>query len=86
MLAGTFSHGDTERYKPIVDSLLGNDWFMVASDFDAYAKAQGDVAKLWSNKKLWTEKAIINSVSMGWFSSDRTIRDYARDIWGLPVN
>ena len=86
LLAGTFSHGDTERYKPIVDSLLGNDWFMVASDFDAYAKAQGDVSKLWSNKKLWTEKAIINSVSMGWFSSDRTIRDYARDIWGLPVN
>ena len=57
-----------------------------ASDFDAYAKAQDNVAKLWADKKRWTEKAIINSVSMGWFSSDRTIRDYARDIWGLPVN
>ena len=50
------------------------------------ASAQNDVSKLWGQKKRWTEKAIINSVSMGWFSSDRTIRDYARDIWQLPVN
>jgi glycogen phosphorylase len=86
LLAGTFSHGDGERYRPIVDSLLGNDWFMVASDFDSYAACQNTVSKLWSDKKRWTQKAIINSVNMGWFSSDRTIRDYARDIWGLPVN
>ncbi len=86
LLAGTFSHGDQTRYRPIVDSIMGNDFFMVGSDFDAYAKAQNQVSKLWSDKKRWTEKAIINSVSMGWFSSDRTIRDYARDIWGLPVN
>jgi glycogen phosphorylase len=86
LLAGTFSHGDGERYKPIVDALLGNDWFMVATDFDAYANCQRSVGKLWSDKKRWTQDAIINSVSMGWFSSDRTIRDYARDIWKLPVN
>jgi glycogen phosphorylase len=86
LLSGTFSQGDRERYKPIVDSLLGNDWFMVASDFDAYVKAQQNVSKLWSEKKRWTTTAIINSVSMGWFSSDRTIRDYARDVWKLPVN
>jgi glycogen phosphorylase len=86
LLAGTFSQGDQSRYKPIVDSLLGNDWFLVASDFDAYAAEQQKVANLWANKKRWTQKTIINSVSMGWFSSDRTIRDYARDIWRLPVN
>jgi glycogen phosphorylase len=86
LLAGTFSHGDNDRYRPIVDTLLGNDWFLVASDFDAYRVAQNDVSKLWGQKKIWTEKSIINSVSMGWFSSDRTIRDYARDIWQLPVN
>jgi glycogen phosphorylase len=86
LLAGTFSHGDNDRYKPIVDTLLGNDWFLVASDFDAYRTSQNSVSKLWGQKKLWTEKSIINSVSMGWFSSDRTIRDYARDIWQLPVN
>jgi starch phosphorylase len=86
LLAGVFSQGDTARYKPIVDALLGNDWFMVASDFDTYAQAQGDVDKLWFDRKRWTETAIINSVNMGWFSSDRTIRDYARDIWNVPVN
>jgi glycogen phosphorylase len=86
LLAGTFSQGDNNRYKPIVDTLLGNDWFLVASDFDAYRAAQNNVSALWGKKKIWTEKSIINSVSMGWFSSDRTIRDYARDIWQLPVN
>ena len=85
LLQGAFSQGDTNRYRPIVDSLLGNDWFLVGTDFDSYAAAQADVAKLWHNEKDWTEKAILNSVSMGWFSSDRTIRDYARDIWGVPA-
>ena len=85
LLQGAFSQGDTNRYRPIVDSLLGNDWFLVGTDFDSYAAAQADIAKLWHNEKDWTEKAILNSVSMGWFSSDRTIRDYARDIWGVPA-
>ncbi len=85
LLQGAFSQGDTTRYRPIVDSLLGNDWFLVGTDFDSYAASQADVAKLWHDEKDWTEKAILNSVSMGWFSSDRTIRDYARDIWGVPA-
>jgi glycogen phosphorylase len=86
LLAGSFSQGDHDRYKPIVDSLMGNDYFLVGTDFDSYAQAQQNVSNLWLTRKRWTEKAIINSVSMGWFSSDRTIRDYARDIWKLPVN
>ena len=85
LLQGAFSQGDTTRYRPIVDSLLGNDWFLVGTDFDSYAASQAEVSKLWHNEKDWTEKAILNSVSMGWFSSDRTIRDYARDIWGVPA-
>jgi glycogen phosphorylase len=86
LLSGRYSEGDTNRYRPIVDSLYNGDWFMVASDFEAYAKCQRQVDKLWTTQDRWTEKAILNSVQMGWFSSDRTIRDYARDIWGLPVN
>jgi glycogen phosphorylase len=86
LLAGSFSQGDHDRYKPIVDSLMGNDYFLVGTDFDSYVQAQQNVSNLWLTRKRWTEKAIINSVSMGWFSSDRTIRDYARDIWKLPVN
>ena len=82
---GSFSQGDTSRYQPIIDALLGNDWFMVASDFDAYVKTQQNVSTLWRNEKDWTRTAILNSVRMGWFSSDRTIRDYAREIWQVPV-
>ncbi len=85
LLSGRYSDGDTARYRPIVDSLIHGDWFMVATDFAAYAKAQGEVSGLWATHDRWTEKAILNTVNMGWFSSDRTIRDYARDIWGVPV-
>jgi glycogen phosphorylase len=85
LASGQFSGGDRDRYRPILDALRGNDWFMVASDFEAYRKAQGEVAQLWRNQSHWTEKAIVNSVSMGWFSSDRTIKDYAREIWNVPV-
>jgi starch phosphorylase len=85
LASGVFSPGDNNRFRPIIDSLYHGDWFMVASDFDAYAKAQRDVAALWHKPSDWTEKAILNTVNMGWFSSDRTIREYARDIWNVPA-
>ena len=85
LASGVFSPGDANRYRPIVDSLYHGDWFMVAADFDAYAKAQRDVDAIWRKTQDWTEKAILNTVNMGWFSSDRTIREYARDIWNVPV-
>jgi starch phosphorylase len=83
--SGVFSPGDTGRYRPIIDSLYHGDWFMVAADFEAYAQAQRDVADIWRRSEDWTDKAILNTVNMGWFSSDRTIREYARDIWNVPV-
>ena len=85
LASGVFSPGDANRYRPIVDSITHGDWFMVASDFNAYAAAQRDVAKLWHRTQDWTEKTILNTVNMGWFSSDRTIREYARDIWTVPT-
>ena len=85
LASGVFSPTDTNRYRPIIDSLYHGDWFMVAADFEAYAQAQRDTAALWRRTADWTEKAILNSVNMGWFSSDRTIREYARDIWNVPV-
>ena len=54
---------------------------MVAADFDAYAAAQREVDTIWSNKSLWFNKTICNTARMGWFSSDRTIRQYADEIW-----
>ena len=83
--SGVYSPGDANRYRPIIDSLYHGDWFMVAADFEAYAKAQREVDAIWRKTEDWTEKAILNTVNMGWFSSDRTIREYARDIWNVPV-
>ncbi len=85
LASGVFSPGDTNRYRPIIDSLYCGDWFMVAADFAAYADAQREVAEIWRRSEDWTDKAILNTVNMGWFSSDRTIREYARDIWNVPV-
>ena len=83
--SGVYSPDDHNRYRPIADSLYHGDWFMVAADFEAYAAAQNDVAAIWRKPGDWTEKAILNTLNMGWFSSDRTIREYARDIWHVPV-
>ena len=85
LASGVFSPGDINLYRPIIDSIAYNDWFMVGADFDAYATAQREVATIWRRSQDWTEKAILNTVNMGWFSSDRTIREYARDIWNVPV-
>ena len=85
LASGVFSPGDANRYRPIVDSITHGDWFMVASDFNAYADSQRAVAKLWHRTQDWTQKSILNTVNMGWFSSDRTIREYARDIWNVPT-
>jgi glycogen phosphorylase len=85
LASGVFSPDDHGRYRPIADSLLNGDWFMVAADFAAYAQAQRDVAAIWRNRRDWTTKTIHNTVNMGWFSSDRTIKEYARDIWNVPT-
>jgi starch phosphorylase len=54
---------------------------MVAGDFDAYAAAQRDMDQLWTDEAAWFSTAIKNTARMGWFSSDRTIRQYAKEIW-----
>jgi len=79
--SGVFSPGDTGRFADLVDGIYSHDWFMVAADFDAYAKAQREVDALWTDQATWYNKTILNTARMGWFSSDRTIRQYAREIW-----
>ena len=79
--SGVFSPGDPTRFSGLVDGLYNHDWFMVAADFDAYAKAQREVDALWQDRQTWNHKTILNTARMGWFSSDRTIRQYAREIW-----
>ncbi|MBX4907664.1 MULTISPECIES: glycogen/starch/alpha-glucan phosphorylase [Rhizobium] len=79
--SGVFSPDDRNRYAALIDGIYSHDWFMVAADFDAYAQAQRDVDQIWTNQSAWYTKTINNTARMGWFSSDRTIRQYADEIW-----
>jgi glycogen phosphorylase len=81
--AGAFSGGDADRYKPLVDNLRGHDWFQVCADFTSYWDKQREVDAAWGAADDWVRKTVINSATMGRFSSDRTIRGYARDVWGV---
>jgi starch phosphorylase len=81
--SGVFSSDDPERYAGLMGGLYDSDWFMVAADFDSYAAAQRDVERRWEDQKSWRKSAIHNIANVGWFSSDRTIREYAKDIWGV---
>jgi starch phosphorylase len=83
--SGVFSPDDPGRYRALIAGLYEHDWFMVATDFDAYATAQRRVDALWSDPATWWRMAISNTARMAWFSSDRTIRQYSRDIWNVPL-
>ncbi|CVI63253.1 MULTISPECIES: glycogen/starch/alpha-glucan phosphorylase [Agrobacterium] len=79
--SGVFSPDDRSRFAGLIDGIYNSDWFMVAADFDAYANAQRDVDAIWSDPDSWYAKTVRNTARMGWFSSDRTIRQYATEIW-----
>ncbi|TPM61162.1 glycogen/starch/alpha-glucan family phosphorylase [Mesorhizobium sp. B2-2-4] len=83
--SGVFSPDDPNRYRDLINGLYDSDWFMVAADFDAYATCQRDVDAVWRNSPDWYARAIRNVARVGWFSSDRTIRQYAKDIWNVPA-
>ena len=81
--SGVFSPDDKDRYAGLMGGIYDSDWFMLAADFDSYAAAQREVDARWSDAAGWREAAIRNIANVGWFSSDRTIGEYARDIWGV---
>ncbi|MDF2603737.1 glycogen/starch/alpha-glucan phosphorylase [Sphingomonas sp.] len=81
--SGVFSPDDPGRYRDLMSGLHDHDWFMVAADFDAYAAAQRAVDARWLDRAGWQASAIRNVANVGWFSSDRTIGEYARDIWNV---
>jgi len=83
--SGVFSQGDRGRYRDLIDNLLTSDWFLVTADYAAYAAAQRRIDAIWSDPAAWYGKTIRNTANMAWFSADRTIREYARDIWGVPT-
>ncbi|WP_220683131.1 glycogen/starch/alpha-glucan phosphorylase [Sphingomonas sp. PP-CE-3A-406] len=79
--SGVFSPDDKTRYAGLMGGLYEGDWFMLAADFDSYATAQRAVDTRWNDRDAWVASTVRNVARVGWFSSDRTIREYAREIW-----
>jgi starch phosphorylase len=83
---GTFSRGDTSLFRPMVESLLGDDPWLLLADFRSYVERQAEVERAYLDPERWTRMSILNTARMGFFSSDRSIADYARDVWRVtPV-
>jgi starch phosphorylase len=82
--AGVFSPDERERYHGLVHALRHHDHFLVCADFDAYFAAQRETDALWRDPAAWWRSSILNTAGMAWFSSDRAIRDYARELWNVP--
>jgi starch phosphorylase len=83
--SGTLSPEDPGLFRPLIESLLHHDPYMLLADFDAYLDAQALVDAGWGDQEEWTRKAILNVARCGWFSSDRSVREYAERIWKVPV-
>ncbi len=82
---GVFSPDDPDRYKGLVADLRASDYFLVTADFDSYYAAQRSVGTRWRDSAAWWRSAVLNTANVGWFSSDRTISEYAGEIWQVPV-
>ena len=80
---GFFSNGDREVFRPLVESLLTRDDYLLLADYQSYLDCQGRVGDAYRDDAGWTRMSIVNAASVGRFSSDRSIRDYCRDIWHI---
>ena len=80
---GHFSSGNKEMFRPLVDNLVNQDPFCVCADFSDYLDAQDRVSAAWKDWKSWQRMSLLNTARSGFFSSDRSIRDYSHNIWGL---
>ncbi|MEM9734412.1 MAG: glycogen/starch/alpha-glucan phosphorylase [Pseudomonadota bacterium] len=80
---GAFSPGDKRRHASLVRRLKEDDYFLVTCDFDDYYRVQRHVDADFADQANWWRKSVLNTARMGWFSSDRTISGYAKDIWNV---
>lgn len=85
--SGQLSPGTPELFKPLTDSLLGADEYMLMADYQSYVEAQEKVSSLYLNQEQWTRMSILNVARIGKFSSDRAVREYCDKIWNIkPVH
>ncbi len=84
---GFFSTENPGLFQPLIDSLMHHDEYLLFADFDMYCEAQKKVSEAYKNKDKWTKMSILNVARIGFFSTDRTIAEYAKDIWDIqPVD
>ncbi len=84
--SGFFCPDEPDRFSDVVDELTRNDTYMLCADFDDYVRAQREAAELYRDQQEWSRRALHNIANTGTFSSDRTIEQYAEDIWDIePV-
>ena len=81
--SGHFSHGNKEMFEPLVNNLLNHDPFCVFADFSDYLDAQDRVDSAWKERERWNHMSLLNIARSGFFSSDRSIRDYCNNIWRI---
>ncbi len=79
---GHFSNGDKDTFRPLIDNLLNKDPFCVFADFSDYCDAQDRVSSAWKDWKNWQRMSLTNVARSGFFSSDRSIKEYCKNIWG----
>jgi glycogen phosphorylase len=78
---GEFSPGDATRYRGLMDNLLNRDTYMLMADFASYVETQLKVDALFVDRAAWAERAVKNIAGMGWFSADRTVKEYVDQVW-----
>ncbi len=84
--SGRFSHGDAQLFRPIVDSLLYHDEYMLLADYASYTRCQDAIEAAYRDQQRWARMSILNAARCGYFSSDRSISQYAQEIWRVaPV-
>jgi starch phosphorylase len=83
--SGVFSGGDRNLFRPLVDALMEHDEYMLFADYQPYADAQLQVGHAYKDMEHWTRMSVLNVARMGCFSSDRAIREYAKEIWRVEA-
>ena len=83
LITGHFSSGDMDLFRPIYDSLLTQDEYMLLADYQSYVDRQDEVARAFRDQEKWTRMAILNVARIGKFSSDRSIQEYCEKIWDV---
>ena len=81
---GQFSPDQKDRYHGLVHRVWHHDYFLVAADFDSFDVAQDKVDTAYADRQAWIKMAALNTARSGFFSSDRTIRSYMKDVWTIP--